>query len=379
MTKQTHKSHSSSKTAAIIFLCFVSSFFGSWVFLSTGLVKQDVTQTINNNRENIVLQEGEVVAGVAKTISPSVVSIVSGGGVSAMPGGPATMQVQSSGTGIILSKDGYIITNKHVIDDSGGRTNIVLSDGTRYRDVKIVGADPLNDIAFLKIKDAKNLEPAKLGNSQNITIGEKVIAIGNALGQFKNTVTSGIISGIGRPIVAESGGNPERLEGLLQTDAAINPGNSGGPLVNLAGEVIGINTAVAADAEGIGFAIPINATKGLIRGVLKNGRVERSYLGVQYLSIDPDVAEEFHLSVKQGAFLHNSNNLSSAIIAGGPAAKAGLKDKDIIIKVNDVEVSEKNSLSGLLSEFMPGEKVSLTVLRGSQQRTIDATLGKLSQ
>ncbi len=378
MEKEKQQSHLFGKTAAIVFLCFIASFLGSWVFLSTGLVKQDVSQTINNNRENIVLQEGEVVADVAKKVSPSVVSIVGKGNNSAQVG-VAMLQQQTAGTGIIISQNGYIITNKHVLEESSGNVSVVLSDGTRYDNVKKVGEDPLNDIAFLKIGNAKDLTPARFGNSRNVDIGQKVVAIGNALGQFKNTVTSGIISGIGRPVVASGGsGEQERFEGLLQTDAAINPGNSGGPLTNLAGEVIGINTAVAADAQGIGFAIPINMVKGLAKGVVEGGKIERPYLGVQYISITPEVTEEFDLSVKSGAFVYGADG-NNAVVSDGPAAKAGIRNRDIITKVNDMSVNEKNSLAGLLVEFSPGDKVNLTILREGQQRTVEVTLGQLNR
>ncbi|MCA9338882.1 trypsin-like peptidase domain-containing protein, partial [Candidatus Saccharibacteria bacterium] len=344
---------------------------------ATGIVKQDASQTINNNRENIVLQEGEVVSEVAKKVSPSVVSIVGQAGTTMGTNGIVAQQ-ETAGTGIIISENGYVVTNKHVLEGSSGKVSVVLSDGTRYKNVKEVGKDPLNDIAFLKIEDANNLTPAQLGNSRNVDIGQKVVAIGNALGQFKNTVTSGIISGIGRPVVAGGSEGQERLEGLFQTDAAINPGNSGGPLTNLAGEVIGINTAVAQDAEGIGFAIPINAVKGLAKGVIENGKIQRPYLGVQYISITPDVAEEFNLSVKRGAFVFDANG-NNAVVSGGPAAKAGIRNRDIITKINDMPVNERNNLAGLLAEFAPGDKINLTVLRDGQQRTLEVELGQLRQ
>jgi len=369
-------SHSAGKVFVLLFFCFLASFLGSWVFLSTGLVKQDASQTINNNRDDIVLQEGEVVADVAKKVSPSVVSLV--GSAENARGLGAAVKQQVSGTGIIISEDGYIVTNKHVLEGASiNNISAVLSDGTRYDNVKKVGEDPLNDIAFLKIEDANNLTPAILGNSRNVDIGQKVVAIGNALGQFKNTVTSGIISGIGRPVVTQSSDGQEKLEGLFQTDAAINPGNSGGPLVNLAGEVIGINTAVAAEAQGIGFAIPINTVKGLVKGVIANGKIERPYLGIQYIAITPEVAAEFGLSAKRGAYIFNANG-NSAVVTGGPAANAGVRDKDIITKVNDMPVNERNSLAGLLSEFVPGEKVNITILRDGQQRALEVTLGQLN-
>ncbi len=364
------KKNSVGRFLAILFFCFVSSFFGSWVFISSGLVSPD--KAINTtNSTTIVTNEEKSTSRVAEKMSPSVVSITT---TTVKSNGYQQMTSQGAGTGVIISKDGYILTNKHVASGASD-FSVVTSEGHIYDDVTFVGADPLNDLAFIKINDSsEDLIPADLGDSFNLRIGQKVLAIGNALGEYQNSVTSGIISGKGRPIVADDGtSDGASLENLLQTDAAINQGNSGGPLVNLDGEVIGINTAVAADAQGIGFAIPINATKGLVKGVLKNGKVQRSYLGVNYLTLTPGYADRLGLSVERGAYVYNQG--ANPIVPGSPAADAGIKNRDVILSVNGVKVDQNNGLSLLLAQFTPGEEINLNILRGSERRDIKVTLG----
>ena len=216
-------------------------------------------------------------------------------------------------------------------------------------------------------------------------VGDEVVAIGNALGQFQNTVTSGIISGYGRSVTAtastgglgSSTGTTENLADLFQTDAAINEGNSGGPLVNLNGQVIGINTAIAGNAQNIGFAIPINDVKGLINQVLKTGKLSIPYIGIRYIPLTADVANEYGLSVKNGAFIAPSSNPSSpSVIAGSPAAKAGLKTNDIITAINGTKINQTHSLIGLIDQYMPGTNVTLTVLRNGKYIHVNLTLGK---
>lgn len=325
----------------------------------------------------IVTQEEEDIAGVASKVGQSVVSVVTKTATRSAFGNVGTQE--GAGTGIIISSDGYVMTNKHVIQDSQ-TVSVVTSDGVTHSDVKVIGTDPLNDVAFLKINNASGLKAAELGDSSSIRIGQKVVAIGNALGQYQNSVTSGIISGTGRSIVAGVEGNEgatERLSDLIQTDAAINSGNSGGPLVNIAGQVIGINTALASDANGIGFSIPINATKGMLKGVLEKGKIERAYIGVNYIAITPDVAEQYKLPVKKGAYVVSDEN-SSAVISGSPADKAGIKDKDIIVKVNDIEVGDKGSVASLVAEYKPGDTIELTLLRDGKQTTVRVTLAAYS-
>ncbi|HEX7963422.1 MAG TPA: PDZ domain-containing protein, partial [Candidatus Saccharimonadales bacterium] len=209
-------------------------------------------------------------------------------------------------------------------------------------------------------------------------VGDTVIAIGNALGQFQNTVTSGIVSGYGRTIQAtdQGGGNAENLEDLFQTDAAINEGNSGGPLVNLDGQVIGINTAIANSAQSIGFAIPINDVSGLIKAVKDTGKLERPYIGVVYIPITNDVKEQYNLTVSRGAYIPKQEELGSTpIISGGPADKAGLQPGDIITKLDDTAVDQTNSLSALVNKHGVGDKVILTIIRDGKTKTVDVTLG----
>lgn len=312
---------------------------------------------------------------MAKAVSPSVVSVLTTSrAVSNIY--DQQYQQEGAGTGMIVSSNGYILTNKHVVDGAD-KVTVVLPDGKTYQNVDVLGTDPLNDVAFLKIKGVTDLPAITLGDSKTIRIGQSVVAIGNALGQYQNSVTSGIISGTGRPVIAsssgEAGSEAESLTDLIQTDAAINSGNSGGPLLNLKGQVIGINTAIAEDAQSIGFAIPISATKGLLNHVIKTGKVERAYLGVQYVSITPSVKEEYDLSVGKGDYVTATRGQS--VQANGPADKAGIKDKDIIVAVNGSRVGEVASVSSLISEYEPGQKVEITVLRGGKEIKLTATLG----
>lgn len=316
--------------------------------------------------------EGSI-AEVASKVTPGVVSIITEVESRNFFGQSTT--ATAAGTGMIVTSDGYILTNKHVID-SAKTIQVVLDDGTTYDDVKLVGTDPLSDVAFLKISDVENLPTVVLGDSKTINSGQQVIAIGNALGQFQNTITSGIISGTGRVITATNDDytSTESLDDMIQTDAAINSGNSGGPLVNAAGEVIGINTATSTDADGIGFAIPISSVKGMLKNIINNNSAKRSYLGVQYVLLTPDTAKSYDLPVSSGAYIYNGSK-TSAVIADGPAAKAGLKDKDIITAVNGVPVGSAGSVLSLIGEYMPGDTVRLTILRDGKETSADVKLG----
>lgn len=320
--------------------------------------------------------EGSI-ADIASKVTPGVVSIVTEVRTTGFFGQTSTST--AAGTGMIVTKDGYVLTNKHVIEGANS-IQIVLDDGTTYTDIAIVGQDPSNDVAFLKIKNVDNLPIVELGDSKTITAGQQVIAIGNALGQFQNTITSGIISGTGRAITATSSdySSSESLTDLIQTDAAINAGNSGGPLVNAAGQVIGINTATSTDADGIGFAIPISSVKGMLKNIINNNSSDRAYLGVYYISITPDVAKAYNLPVSSGAYIYSPSQYSS-IVVNGPADKAGLKDKDIITKINGVEVGKAGSVSTLIGEYAPGDTVQLTVIREGKERAINVTLGSYTQ
>lgn len=355
----------------VVVLCFVASFFGAWAFSATGL-NFNASQSIENNRETIVLQEGEVVAEIFKKVSPSTVAIVTqsvtSGGYYYEP-----YVSEGAGSGIVISKDGYILTNKHVVPEGTETATVVMDDGAKH-EARVVGRDPINDLAFIKVDGVDNFTPAVLGDSNTVEPGQKAIAIGNALGEFRNTVTSGIISGIGRPIEAMGElGSAERLENLLQTDAAINPGNSGGPLVNLKGEIIGVNTATSEQGEGLGFAIPINDAKVIIKSMLEQGRIIKPYLGVRYVTLNADNAVDFGVSITKGAILVGSEG-QAAIVAGSPAEKAGLRAGDIVTKVNGTELTETRSLAGMLSQFTPGETLELVVIRDGSEQKISVTL-----
>lgn len=372
---QTPKRHSPQKiiigVLLVIVLCFAAGFIGARIFESLNDNPITSREGVKNDGNKIVTQEEENIAGVVSKVSPSVVSIVTTSEGDSLYG--PTLE-SGAGTGIIVGKDGYVMTNKHVV--SGTSTvEVVLTDGTTYENVKVIGSDPLNDVAFLKIDGVNDLPAAEIGDSSSIRVGQKVVAIGNSLGQYQNTVTSGIISGTGRPISAQNGDAVENLNDLIQTDAAINPGNSGGPLLNLAGQVIGINTAIIEDAQGIGFAIPINTTKGILKGVLAGKGVERAYLGINYIPITADAAKRFNLSVKQGAYVYNGEG-QSAVVGGSPADRAGVKGGDIVTKVNGVEVGSGAGLSSLVAEYSPGDTIELTILRGGHETTLKVTLAK---
>ncbi len=324
---------------------------------------------VDGNSANFV--EGTI-AEIADKVSVSVVSIVTSTKITNYFG--QDYESAAAGTGIIVTADGYVLTNKHVIN---GATNItvVLDDGTTYSDVELAAVDPLNDVAFLKIKDVSDLKPATLGDSKTINVGQQVMAIGNALGQYQNTVTVGVVSGLGRSVTAsdEGGSNVETLTDMIQTDAAINSGNSGGPLVNAAGEVIGINTATSASAENMGFAIPISSVKGMLAQLEATGKAERAYVGVYSAEITPAVAKAYNLPVSSGAYLYSSSAYS-AIAKDSPAAKAGLRDKDIVTAVNGIEIGKAGTLADLIGEYKPGDTVRLDVVREGNKISVDVTL-----
>ncbi|MDB5182315.1 MAG: putative HtrA2 peptidase [Candidatus Saccharibacteria bacterium] len=334
-------------------------------------------------KQQIISNESQLVNSIAKNVGASVVSVdVSSQTTTQNIFGISQPQTEEgAGTGVILTKDGLIITNRHVVPAGTTTVSVTLSDGTKLDNVTVVGrtaeSDPF-DIAFLQIKDlkGKTLTPAVVGDSSKVQVGDKVVAIGNALGQFQNTVTSGIISGYGRSIEAgdQSGSSStETLQNLFQTDAAINLGNSGGPLVNVNGEVIGINVAIA-DAQNIGFSIPVNDIKGLIASVEKDGKLERPYLGIRYVTLTDDYAYEYNLDVKRGAYIAPNNTAGPSILPGSPAEKAGLQEKDVITQINGTKIDENNSLVSLLGRFTVGTKVTLTVNRDGKDQKIDVTL-----
>jgi serine protease Do len=377
-TKVIHKRHNSKKIMALVAAsCFFTAVFTVGAMSAAFLLGRSESKTSLNQTRQTVVQEGEVIADVAQKVSPSVVSIITEQQSQVSSGyfGSRTRKSQAAGTGLVIDSNGLILTNKHVVPEGITALSVVMNDGVKYNDVEVVGRDPLNDIAVIKVKNPKNFTKAALGDSDRVRIGQKVIAIGNALGQFQNTVTSGIISGMGRPVEAGDEGNQttEQLTNLFQTDAAINSGNSGGPLLNYSGEVIGINTAVAADAENIGFAIPINEAKGIISSVVETGKFSRPFLGVKFVTLDPSIARELKLDITDGAYISTEGD---SIVAGSPAEKAGVKPGDVITKVNNTKLSARNQLTSVISRFRVGQEVTLTIMRSGEELKLKAILSE---
>jgi len=279
------------------------------------------------------------------------------------------------GTGFIISsEDGLILTNKHVVSDTEAEYTVITNNGDKYK-AEIVARDPFNDIAILKIQ-ASGLSEIKLGDSDELKIGQTVIAIGNALGEYRNTVTKGVISGISRRVIAgDAYGSSEILENVIQTDAAINFGNSGGPLINLQGEVIGINTAINREGQLIGFAIPVNQAKQVIESVKEYGYIVRPYIGVRYTLINKDIVEKNNLEIDYGALIVRGLGESDlAIIPGSPANKAGLVENDIILEVNGEKINEEYSLSRAIQKYKPGDEVELKVFHQGEEKIIKVIL-----
>ena len=277
------------------------------------------------------------------------------------------------GSGFIIAKDGLIVTNKHVVSDVAASYTVLTNDGKKY-DAEILARHPSLDIAVLKIKPlTDSLSVLILGDSGGIKLGQTAIAIGNALGEFRNTVSVGTISGLARTVTAQGGDTVETIEGVIQTDAAINQGNSGGPLLNLKGEVIGINTAMVVGAQNIGFALPINHVKKAIESVKNTGRISVPYLGVRYLKITPDLAQKEKLPVENGVLIRGSED-GPAITSDSPAKKAGLQAEDVITELNGEKLNQDNSLAYLIQKYSIGDKVTLKILRNGQEMILRATL-----
>ena len=282
----------------------------------------------------------------------------------------------SSGSGFFISEDGLIATNRHMVEDKEAEYWILLNDGGKLK-AKVMALDPLQDIAILKIESAisekHNFIP--LADSDKIKVGQTVIAIGNALGEFQNTVSVGVISGLHRSIIASGALSGETaLSELIQTDAAINPGNSGGPLLDLGGRAIGINTAIARGAENIGFALPIDIVKKDIADIKEFGKIQYVYLGIRYAIISAQLKEEKKLSVDYGVLLVKGPNAEPAVMANGPAQKAGIKEGDIILELEGEKITQTNTLASIINSRRAGEKISLKILREGKTLDILVTL-----
>jgi len=287
------------------------------------------------------------------------------------------------GTGFIVSQDGTIITNAHVVSDEEADYTVFTNDGEKYS-AEVLARDSFRDLAVIKIKleGVKTFSTVELGNSDNLQIGQTVIAIGNALGEFRNTVSVGVISGLGRQVTASGGGMVETLEDVIQTDAAINSGNSGGPLLNLKGEVIGINFAMAQAAQNIGFAIPVNKAKKDIQQVKALGKIVYPYLGIYYCLIDEDIQKDYSLLVDYGAWIGRDKYCQpyeKSVLPGTAAEKAGLKGWDIILEFDNKIITKDNSLAKIIQNYNPGDKVVLKILREGKEKNIEVVLEEAEQ
>ncbi len=351
-----------------------------------------------------ILQE-EAIIQVFKNVSPAVVSIVISKDVPIIEQyytnpfeefeqffGPSPFEFKipqyrqkgiekkevGGGTGFIISEDGMILTNKHVVLDEKADYTVFTNEGRKFS-AKVLARDPIQDLAIIKITDSKPFPKVKVGDSDKLQIGQTVIAIGNVLGEFRNSVSVGVISGLGRTITASGGGLIETIEDTIQTDAAINQGNSGGPLLNLKGEVIGVNTAMVLEAQNIGFAIPINKAKRSIEQIKNLGKIVYPFLGVRYVLITEKIQQENDLPSSEGAWIVRGAESEPAIYPDSAAEKAGLKEGDIILEFNREKITVKNSLAKIIMKYNPGDKVVLKILRDGQEKNIEVVLGERTE
>lgn len=357
-------------TLLVLLLSLLGGVFGAFAYMDYRSGGKTVSQTINSK---VNVSENSSVINVSKKVSPAVVSIT--GITQQLNFFGGTTQSKSSGTGFIVKSDGLIVTNKHVVSDTATKFTVYTNEG-KYFDAEVKAVDSVFDIAILKI-NATNLPVVELGTSENLEPGQTAIAIGNALGQYQNSVTVGVVSAVGRVIQAgdANGTNTENLDNVIQTDAAINPGNSGGPLLNIAGQVIGVNTAVDQSGQSIGFAIPVDLVKSALDSYSAKAKIVRPLLGVRYISINKDLASTNNLPVNDGALLYSSTN-QPPVISGGPADKAGLKDRDIITKIGDDKITQSTTLVSLVTKHKVGESVKITYLRGGKEGTATVVLAE---
>jgi S1-C subfamily serine protease len=331
-------------------------------------------------RQPVTLDESSAIIDVAAKVSPAVVRITAEG-TNANALGDQIPQT-GVGSGVIYDSRGWILTNRHVVTNDSAqiasKLTVELKDG-RELEGRVYGVDTLTDLAIVKI-EASDLPAAAVGDSSALKVGQLVIAIGSPLGTYSNSVTSGIVSAKGRTITVED----KQLTNLIQTDAAINPGNSGGPLLDAAGNVIGVNTAIAANSNGIGFAIPINIARPIMQQALAGQKLARPYIGIRYQPIDVQLATRDKLPVNQGAIVRGdpgspgtpSNGQGGpAVVPGGPADKAGIREGDIIVSAEGQTIDTEHPLDAVLSQFAPGQTVNLTILRNGSQQKVSVTLG----
>lgn len=397
-------------TAAIVSGLILAGF---WYYLQStnqfnsldainGSVTQQISEAFDNITDSAINTQEDMVVRAVEQVQPAVVSIVISKDVPIIEqyyetdpfedffGGPFSFQIPQyrengtekqeigGGSGFIVSADGMIVTNKHVVSDTEAEYAVFLNDGTKY-DARVVARDPLNDIAVIKI-EAQDLSYLEFGDSDALKAGQSVIAIGNALTEFDNSVSVGVVSGLARSIIAGDGfSQAEQLEDVIQTDAAINPGNSGGPLLNLQGQVIGVNVAVAQGSENIGFALPANAVKNVVQLVKDTGKIVRPYIGVRYIEVTPELAEANQMEVDHGALVQRGAQSGElAVMPGSPADKAGVQENDIILEVDGQTLDEDHSLAQAIARKSVGDTVHLKIWHDGEEREIDVELAELN-
>lgn len=392
-----------SSVLGMIAIAFLSGVGGGFLALNfvAELVPENLKEQVSVKtvvEERNYIEESQSVAAIEK-VNPAVISVVASKDLEVYYRDPfdffegVTREIRreqvGGGSAFIISADGMAVTNNHVVLDAKADYGALTRDGRRF-EVEVLASDPGIDIALIQLyetndkgekKKPENFNVIKFGSSANLKVGQKVLAIGNALGQYGNTVTSGIVSGIGREIVAgDRRGYSEQLLGLIQTDAAINPGNSGGPLVNLSGEVIGVNVAIDREAENIGFAVPIDDVSRIVESFRQNGRIVKPVLGVRYLLLDEIKAKELGLGVNYGALLVGDEAKGEfAVIPGGAADKAGLKIRDVILEVDGKKIQRDFTLQKAIRGRKAGEKIQLKVWRSGKEFEQEAVLEELKQ
>jgi serine protease Do len=338
-----------------------------------------------------IIEEDSAITDVVQKTTPAVVSIVITKDVPKFNGffdpfnffgdqgqgtGETQKQTIGGGSGFLVSTDGMIVTNKHVIEDMQADYTVVTSDGKEHV-AKVLARHPIQDIAVIKI-DGSGYQTLNLGDSDGLKVGQTVIAIGNSLGEFANSVSKGIVSGLKRNIVAGSSrSGAEQLNNIIQTDAAINPGNSGGPLLDITGNVIGVNVAMAQGAQNIGFALPINQVKKIIETVKGGGQVSVPFLGVRYVIVNDQIQKENSLPLNYGALVLRGNSRTElAVMPGSPADKAGIVENDIILEINGEKVTNDNQLTAIVSKYNVGDVINLKVWHKGDTKDVQVTLAK---
>ena len=369
-----------SSIGTILLACLISAVLASGgtylAISSSGALDRPAVATPDDTGEavpssqTINIDESSAIIEAAATVGPAVVRITVAGVDENAIG--EEIPAQGVGSGVIYDPSGWILTNRHVVADAE-QLLVELSDGSEYQG-DLYGIDTLTDLAIVKI-DATGLPSAPIGDSESLKVGQLVVAIGSPLGTYSNTVTSGIVSAQGRSIVVQGG---VRLNNLIQTDAAINPGNSGGPLIDAVGKVIGINTAIAAEGNGIGFAIPVNIARPIMQQALAGQELARPYIGIRFDMIDAQLVEEANLPVEEGALVRGARANGQeipAVVPDSPADQAGIEEDDIIVSIEGQAIDREHPLDAVLTEYAPGQAVRLELIRDGNRQEVTVTLG----